>query len=159
MIYSLMHAAMQVDATRVMSYRMPADTLLQSLGTSGTAHQTSHYSERGGSSKEASQKRDLAHSEMLAEFFDKLKATKEEDGTSLFDSSVIAFGSNISFNHNLDNCPSLIAGGGANFKQGQNVVARYEDTPLCNLWLTMLKGSGIEVDQFGDSTGVIKELL
>ena len=31
LIYDLMAAALQVDATRVISYRMPADTFLQSL--------------------------------------------------------------------------------------------------------------------------------
>ena len=32
-------------------------------------------------------------------------------------------------------------------------------TPLCNLWLSLLKGSGIEAEQFGDSRGVIDELF
>jgi hypothetical protein len=30
---------------------------------------------------------------------------------------------------------------------------------LCNLWLSLLKGSGINTDSFGDSTGVIDELF
>ena len=40
---------------------------------------------------------------------------------------------------------------------GQHLVLE-EDTPLCNVWLTMLQGMGINTDQHGDSTGVVKEL-
>ena len=47
--------------------------------------------------------------------------------------------------------------GGANLKLGQHLVVS-EDTPLCNVWLTMLKGMGIDVERHGDSSGIIKEL-
>lgn len=33
------------------------------------------------------------------------------------------------------------------------------NTPLCNVWLTLLKGTGVEIDAFGDSTGTVKELV
>ncbi|MDB4617555.1 DUF1552 domain-containing protein [Verrucomicrobiales bacterium] len=158
-MYDLMAAALQVDATRVISYRMPADTLLQSLGASETAHLTSHYSERGGDRKTISQKRDHQHSTMLAEFFDKLKASTEADGTSIFDHSTITFGSNINSMHTLINCPTLVAGGGSGIRQGQHLVMENTRTPLCNLWLSLLQGSGIEADSFGDATGVIDGLL
>lgn len=157
-MYDLMVAAMQVDATRVITYRMPAESLIKNVGGTEPAHLISHYSERGGERKLISQKRDLQHATMLAEFFDKLKATTEPDGSSLFDQSTISFGSNISSMHTLTNCPSLIAGGGAGVKQGQHLVMQDSRTPLCNLWLTLLKGSGVPVDQFGDSNGIIKEL-
>ena len=58
----------------------------------------------------------------------------------------------------MDNCPTLLAGGGANLKLGENIVVT-KDTPLCNVWLTMLQGLGVNVDSHGDSTGVMKELL
>ena len=95
--------------------------------------------------------------ELLARLIDKLKATKEADGSSLFDHTAVAFGSNISSIHYLTNCPTVITGGGANLKLGQHLVVE-EDTPLCNVWLTMLQGMGINADQHGDSTGVVKEL-
>ena len=158
-MYDLMAAALQVDATRVITYRMPADDLLQSLGATETAHLTSHYSERGGDRKMISQKRDQQHCKMLAEFFDKLKAIAEPDGTTLFDNSTITFGSNLNSMHSLVNCPTLVAGGGAGIKQGQHLVMKDSKTPLCNLWLTLLRGNGINAKSFGDSTGIIKELV
>ena len=32
------------------------------------------------------------------------------------------------------------------------------NTPLCNAWLALLRGFGIEAKRDGDSTGVVKEL-
>lgn len=158
-IYDLMAAALQVDATRVISYRMPADTLLRSLGVAELAHQVSHAGDKDGRNKEVSQIRDKAHSEMLGGFFDRLKSIDDGDGKNLFDNSTIAFGSNISYLHTLTNCPTLIAGGGAGVKQGQHLVMENTKTPLCNLWLSLLQGSGIQAESFGDSTGVIEELF
>jgi hypothetical protein len=106
---------------------------------------------------EASKLRDKTHSELLARLIDKLKATKEADGSSLFDHTAVAFGSNISSIHYLTNCPTVLTGGCANIKLGQHLVLE-KDTPLCNVWLTMLQGLGIDTDQHGDSTGVVKGL-
>lgn len=154
-MYELMVAALQTDSTRVMTYRMPGQSLLQSMGVTLSAHNVSHYSP--GERMQASQARDKTHSELLAGLIDKLKATKEPDGSSLLDHVALAFGSNISSIHYLTNCPTVLAGGGANLKLGQHLVLP-KDTPLCNVWLTILNGMGIEVERHGDSTGVIKEL-
>lgn len=96
-------------------------------------------------------------SELLAGLIDKLKATKEADGSSLFDHTALAYGSNIRSIHYLDNCPTIVTGGGANLKLGRHMNLP-KDTPLCNVWLTMLHGLGIEAERHGDSTGVVKEL-
>ena len=42
-MYDLMIAAMQVDATRVITYRQPVDTFIRSLGATITGHNMSHY--------------------------------------------------------------------------------------------------------------------
>jgi hypothetical protein len=151
----LIVAALQTDSTRSLTYRMPGQSLLQSLDVKPSSHNVSHYSP--GERMEASKLRDKTHSELLARLIDKLKATKEADGSSLFDHTAVAFGSNISSIHYLTNCPTVLTGGGANVKLGQHLVLE-KDTPLCNVWLTMLQGLGIDTDQHGDSTGVVKGL-
>jgi len=155
LMYDLIAAALQTDSTRVITYRQPVGTLLTSLGVKVAAHDMSHYTP--GERTEASQKRDLAQSELLAGLIDKLKAIKEPDGTSLFDHTALAYGSNIRTIHYLDNCPTLLTGGGAGLKLGQHLVLP-KDTPLSNVWLTMLRGLGVEAERHGDSTGVVKEL-
>ena len=155
LMYNLIVAALQTDSTRVMSYRLPGQELLKSMDVTLSAHNISHYSP--GDRMDASKARDKAHSELLAGLIDKLKATKEPDGSILFDHTALAFGSNISSIHYLDNCPTILTGGGANLKLGQH-LALPKDTPLCNVWLTMLKGMGIQAERHGDSSGVVKEL-
>jgi hypothetical protein len=155
-MYDIIVAALQTDSTRVLTYRQPVGTLLQSLGTKVAPHDMSHYSP--GDRMAASQKRDTTQSELLAGLIDKLKATKEADGTSLFDHVALAYGSNIRTIHYLDNCPTLLTGGAAKLKLGHHLVLP-KDTPLCNVWLTMLHGLGIEAERHGDSTGVVKELI
>jgi hypothetical protein len=157
--YELLAAALQTDSTRVASYRLPVGTLLKSLAITVNSHDMSHYHLHQDTSKrEASHARDLALGELLAVFVDKLKAAKEADGTSLFDHTTLVFGSNIRTEHSLDNCPTLVAGRGAGIKLGQNLVFP-KNTPLCNAWLTILKGSGVKVEKHGDSTGVLEDLV
>ena len=156
MMYKLMVAAIQTDNTRVITYREPGSRLLSSIGASGNPHNVSHY--RLGAETEVSSKmRDKAHSELLAGLIDQLKTTKEADGSSLFDHVALAFGSNIRSIHYLNNPPTLISGGGANLKLGENLVLK-EGTPLNNVWLTMLQGVGVDANSHGDSTGIVSEL-
>ncbi|MDB6074150.1 MAG: hypothetical protein JWO89_1790 [Verrucomicrobiaceae bacterium] len=157
-MYDIILAALQTDSTRVLTYRQPVSTLLTSIGIKVAPHDMSHYHSTMGEKQEASQKRDLTQSELLAGLIDKLKTTKEADGTTLFDHTALAYGSNIRTEHNLDNCPTLLTGGGAGIKLGHNLVVS-KDTPLCNAWLTLLNGVGVDAERHGDSTGVLKELI
>ena len=157
LMYDLMVAAMQVDASRVFSYRMPVTSLIESLGASMTAHSMSHYSE--GERRTVSQNRDRANAKLLARFIDKLKASKEADGSNLFDNSAITMGTNLSSVHSLTNCPTIVTGGGAGMVHGRHLVMENKKTPLCNLWLSLLNGVGVKAESHGDSTGQIDELF
>ena len=156
LMYDLIVAAFETDSTRVITYRQPVSQLLTSMGINVAPHDMSHYSP--GDRMQASQRRDLAQSELLAGLLDKLKSVKQVDGTCLFDQTCLVFGSNIRSVHYLDNCPTLLAGKGARIKLGQH-HAVHKDTPLCNAWLTLLHGLGINAPRHGDSTGIIPELF
>lgn len=156
-MYDIMLAAIQTDSTRVLTYRQPVSTLLTSIGIKVAPHDMSHYHSTLGEKLEASKQRDLVQSELLSGLLDKLKATKEADGSRLFDHVALAYGSNLRTEHNLDNCPTLLTGGGAGIKLGHNIVTA-KDTPLCNAWLTLLHGIGVQAERHGDSTGILKEL-
>ncbi|NBO92335.1 MAG: hypothetical protein EBV06_08515 [Planctomycetia bacterium] len=70
----------------------------------------------------------------------------------------MVFGSNTRTVHSQDNCPTIVTGRGSGFKLGEHF--NYPDkTPLSNLWLTILKGSGLKVEKFGGSTGTLGEIL
>ncbi len=155
-MYDLMVAAMQVDASRVFTYRQPLDSFIRSMGATITAHNMSHYAD--GARKVVSQERDQKQSELFAHFIDRLKATKEADGSSLYDHTTLTLGSNIHSIHYLTNCPTIVTGGGSGIQHGRHLVMP-EKTPLCNLWLSLLNGSGIMAESHGDSTGQIDELF
>lgn len=158
LMYDIMVAAMQTDSTRVLTYRQPVSTLLTSMDIKVAPHDMSHYHSTMGEKLDASQRRDIAQSELLAGLIDKLKATQEADGSRLFDNVALAYGSNLRSEHFLDNCPTLLTGGAAGIKLGQNIVTP-KDTPLCNAWLTLLHGVGVQAERHGDSTGLLKEIM
>jgi hypothetical protein len=155
-MYDLIVAALQTDSTRVITYRQPVNSLLSSIGVKLPGHDLSHYAPNTDR-MEAARLRDKTQSELLAGLIDRLKAAKEPDGSSLFDHTVLVYGSNIRVHHQLDNCPTIVGGGGAGITLGQHLVLP-KGTPLCNVWLTLLRGAGIELETFGDSSGVVKEL-
>ncbi|MGB0373141.1 MAG: DUF1552 domain-containing protein [Opitutales bacterium] len=157
--FDLMIAAMQVDASRVFTYMLPIKTLLPEITDVSIApHSISHYGSPKSMRGEISTLRDQANARLLAGFIDRLKATKEVDGSSLFDHTTIVYGGNISVTHNLKNCPTLIAGRGAGIKLGEHFVMDNR-TPLCDLWLSILNGIGLPTDSFGDSNGMLDRIM
>lgn len=157
-VYDLMALALQTDSTRVITYRQPLKGILKSLNLGYDGHQLSHY--HGSDPRTvASEKKDVKVMELYSYFLDRLKALKEVDGTRLFDNTLVSFGSNLRTGHMLKNVPAFVTGNvGNQFKHGQHIEMPKESA-LCNLWLTMLKSCNVPVESFGDSDGVISEML
>ncbi|MBK5294004.1 MAG: DUF1552 domain-containing protein [Acidobacteriia bacterium] len=100
------------------------------------------------------------HIQQYAYLLGKLKAMKEGDGTVL-DNSMILFGSALSDGnrHDPHKLPLVLAGGGGGrIATGQHLIFP-EDTPLANLYVSMLDAFGATVERFGDSTGPLAGLL
>jgi hypothetical protein len=94
------------------------------------------------------------HVEQFATWIAALKASPEADG-SVLDHSMIVYGAGLADGnqHTHHDLPTLIAGrGGGVIKTGRRVVSRKE-TPMCNLFLTMMDRMGTRMDHFGDATG------
>ena len=99
------------------------------------------------------------HVRQLAYLTAKLKSVKEGDG-NLLDHCMIAYGSGNSDGnaHNHDNLPVALLGKGCGtIKPGRHIVYPKE-TPLNNLWLSMLDRMSIKVHSLGDSTGALPDL-
>jgi hypothetical protein len=84
------------------------------------------------------------------------------EGTrSLLDNVVICYGSGISDGnrHNHDDLPVIVAGGGGGGGvHGGRHVQYDRKTPICNLYVEMLKRAGVPCTQFGDSDGPLDGL-
>ena len=154
--YDLMVAALQTNSTRVITYRQPVESLLQSMNVGISSHNMSHYG--GGIRREVSEQRDLKQSELLSYLLDKLKLTKDMDGRSLLETTTLSYGSNILHGHTLNNCPVIVAGNSKHLKLGEHVELP-SGTPLCNLWLTLLNANQLDQERFGDSEGMIDRIM
>ena len=159
-VYDMIVLAMQADLSRVFSYILPVETLINSLDLKSktNTHDMSHQRTRVARAQHAA--RDKANITMLAKFFDKLKAVRQPDGQSLFDHSMITFGGGLRSHHMRRNLPIVFAGyGGGNIKQGYNVVNQSNKTPLTNLWLSQIRQFDSKMEEFHTSDNVISEVF
>ncbi|MCM8530288.1 MAG: DUF1552 domain-containing protein [Lentisphaeraceae bacterium] len=158
LMYDLIVAALQTDSTRVISYRQPLASMFKELEISYSVHQISHHDLRP-ESFEAARLKDKTHAELLSYLIDKLKATKDIDGKTLFDNTVVNFASGVRHAHMLKGVPAIITGGGGGKLSHQGFVKLKEgDNRLSNLWLTSMAACNVPVEEFSDSTGMIEEI-
>jgi hypothetical protein len=96
--------------------------------------------------------------ELLGGLFTALGERREGE-RRLLDSTMVLYGSNMgdSNTHDNTNLPILLAGGG--FRHGSHLAFKHDDnTPLSNLFVTVLRRLGVDADTFGSSTGAIAGL-
>jgi hypothetical protein len=99
------------------------------------------------------------HVQQFAGWLEKLKSIQEGD-SNLLDNSMIVYGAGLSDGnrHLHEDLPTLIAGrAGGKFQTGRRIVYRRE-TPMCNLFVTMMDRMGVPVGHFGDSNGPLEGL-
>jgi hypothetical protein len=94
------------------------------------------------------------HLQLFAEFLQKLKNTKEGD-SNLLDQSLIVYGSGLSDGnvHTHDQLPTILAGRGGNFVSPGRHIIYQRETPVANLFATMIERVGVRPEHVGDSTG------
>ena len=158
LMLDLMVLAFWTDSTRISTFMFANDVSGRNFGplidgTSGSHHEFSHH--EGKAEKiEAYKKINRWHSAQLAYLLDRMRSIHEGNGT-LLDNSMILFGSSISDGnrHNPSNLPLILAGrGGHTIATGRH-LASPNNTPLCNLYASMLDRMGTPVERFGDSSG------
>lgn len=161
LMLDLMVLAFQTDSTRVASFMFANDVSGRSFsfldGVKDGHHEVSHHENKDAKISQY-QRINQWHVEKFARMLGKLRAVREGEGT-LLDHCMILFGSSISDGnrHDPDNLPIILAGsGGGTLTPGRHVP--YDKKPLCNLYLSMAKRHGLELDQFGDSEGELNEL-
>jgi hypothetical protein len=160
-MFKMIIAAYQTDATRVITYRMPDAGLLNSMGISSTPHTLSHYGSNT-SLHDLNLQRTRKWMQLYSDFIDQLRSSKDPldpNGGTIFDNSLVFFGGGLRNAHRNTNIPCLLTGGGfKGLDHGQHRAAPKENTPLANLWTTMLQDAGAPVDRFADANGTTSSL-
>ncbi len=157
----LLTLAFQTDQTRIATLVFANDGSNRSyrnLGVADGHHDLSHH---GGdqAKQEKIRKINQFHVDQLAYILRRLKRIPEGEGT-LLDHSMILYGSGISDgnSHSHEELPILVAGrGDGSIKPGRHVRLPRE-TPLTNLYLSMLDRVGVSLPSFGDSTGRVAQM-
>lgn len=159
LMLDIMALAYWSDASRVTSFMFGnsvSDRNFSFLeGVHGGHHSISHHMDKPETMEEYA-RITVWHLEQYAYFLDKLRSIKEGDKT-LLDNSMIVFISDLrdGNKHSPRNIPIVLAGrGGGQIKTGQH-LAFEKETPLANLYLSMLQIFDPARAQFGDSTGVL----
>jgi hypothetical protein len=153
--------AFQADMTRVVTFLVTREGTSRSyreIGIPDGHHPLTHHRNDPTWMEKVAQI-NTYHVQQFATWIARLKAIKEGDSTVL-DNSMIVYGAGLSDGnrHTHEDLPTLIAGrGGKFFKGGQRIVYRRE-TPIANLFLTMMDRMGVRVEHFGDSTGRLDPL-
>ena len=160
LMYDLMALAFQTDSTRVVTFMAAnagSNRSYKHIGVSEGHHTLSHH--QNNAEKQAKISRiNQFHIRQFAYFLEKLKATPEGDGT-LLDHAMIMYGSGLADGnrHEHHGLPVLLAGGGSGtIKTGRHIRVP-DETPLANLFASMLERIGVPTESFGDSTGVLSE--
>ena len=161
LMFDLQVLAFQTDMTRVGTFMMgreQSNRAFPEIGIPDAHHPLSHH--RNDPDKIAKVIQiNIYHSKLFAYFLEKMRDTPDGDG-SLLDSSLIVYASSLSDGnqHLVENLPVLLFGdGGGQFKPGRHLRFS-EDTPMSNLYLTLLDHFGIGLENFGDSTGKLAPL-
>jgi Protein of unknown function (DUF1552) len=154
--YDLMHLAFQGDISRVFTFMVgheASDRGYAHIGIPETHHSVSHH---GNDAEKLAKYAKLCTYQIVkfSEFLDKLKATKDADGT-LLDHSLLYWGSGMSNGnqHDRSNPPAVLVGGAHGRLKGNRHVVAKQDEPTANLLLAMAHLAGVEIDKLGASTG------
>jgi hypothetical protein len=148
--------AFQADMTRVVTFlvtREGTSRAYREIGIADGHHPLTHHRNDPAMMEKVAQI-NTYHVQQLAGWLEKLKSIREGDGT-LLDNSMIVYGAGLADGnrHSHEDLPTFIAGRGGNYiRPGRRVVYRKE-TPMSNLFLTMMDRMGVQVEHFGDSTG------
>ncbi len=161
LMFDLMAVAFQADLTRVITFMMAlelSNRVYPEVGISEAHHGLTHH--RGDAEKiEKITRLNRFHVEQFAHLLERLATTADGDGT-LLDHAMVVYGSGISdgnrhLHHDL---PTLLAGGAMGGILPGRHISYPPETPMANLFVTMLDHMGVAIDAVGDSTGGIEHL-
>jgi hypothetical protein len=157
LMYDLMVLAYQTDMTRVFTFMLAreySELVYTQLGHLDPYHPLTHHRGDPDRKRQAGDI-DVYHAKLFAEFLGKLRSTKEIDGSTLLDNSLMVYGSGLGDgdSHDQTNVPmALIGGAGGKLKGGRHIAVK-PGTYLNNLHVALLNKLDLNTETFGESTG------
>jgi hypothetical protein len=128
-------------------------------GVKGSHHSLSHHQNEEDKLRQY-ERINRWHIEQYAYLLGKLRSVREGE-RSLLDNTMVLFGSDLrdGNKHDPKNLPIVVAGrAGGRLATGRHLKCS-NDTPLANLYVSMLQAFGTPVERFADSTGPLPGVL
>lgn len=158
-MFDLGRLALETDSTRLVTILVDQATNAKpnidgvTVGTHSLTHQS-------GSPEKREELR-LVEEAQFRELVRLLDAMKQSGpaGSTLLDDTMVLYGSQLGNAglHTNTNMPMLLFGGG--FRHGRHLAFdQKNNTPLCNLYVSMLQKLGLEADRFASSTSTMRGL-
>jgi hypothetical protein len=161
LMFDLLALAFQTDMTRISTLLLGLEQSPRNypeIGITEGHHGLTHHQGDKEKIEKVTQINEY-HVKQFTYLLDKLKSTPDGDGT-LLDHSMIVYGSALADGnaHQHNNLPTVLAGrGNGTLKPGRHIKFP-DETPITNLYMSMLDKMGIPVDKLGDSTGTLDGL-
>jgi hypothetical protein len=163
LMFDIIALAFQSDSTRVATFLFGNEVSNQNFafvdGVTGAHHSLSHHENKPDNMRQY-QLINKWHIEQYGYLLRKLRDMKEGD-SNVLDNSMILLGAGIrdGNKHDPHNLPVVLAGkAGGRLASGQH-LSYEKDTPLSNLYVSMLDAFGAPVERFADSTGRLPGVL
>ena len=158
LMFDLVRLALQTDSTRVVTLSLSTFSVVPHVpGVKNETHGLTHH---GNEPDKIAELRKIEEAQ-LAVFGEMLSTFRDtrETGGNLLDRTQVLYGSCLgnANSHSNQNLPLILAGGG--FRHGQHLTFdAVNNTPLANLYVSMLQNLGVEADKFATSTGTLRGL-
>jgi hypothetical protein len=160
-MYDMLILAFQTDSTRVATLLLAYDGSNRTFPQIGIAegHHYLTHNQRNPQLVKKVAEIDKYYLACFAKFLDKMSSIEDVDGNSLLHNSMIVYGGAIADGnrHSHDNLPVILAGHGGGFLKTNRFV-KVTSQPMSNLFVTMLNRFGVDVTQFGDSSGRLDQI-
>ena len=160
LMFDLQLLAHQSDLTRVTTFMMGRELsgrTYPEIGVPDSHHPVSHH-QNDPEMIEKNVKINAFHVSLFSDYVEQLRGTPDGDG-SLLDHMVLLYGGGMGDGnrHEPANLPILLLGGEGVLKRGRHL--RYADTPLSNLLVTLLDALNVPLEQIGNSSGRLNDIL
>jgi hypothetical protein len=158
LMFDLQAIAFASDITRVFAFKLGRDAsnrVYPESGIKAAFHSASHHQEKEQKILDYA-KINTYHVSMVPYFLNKLKNTPDGEG-NLLDNTLVLYGSPMGDSnlHNHKRVPLFLAGRAGGALEGNIHVRTPDGTPTANVMLTVLHKLGVDLPEFGDSTGEI----
>jgi hypothetical protein len=158
LMFDMQVVAFASDVTRVVAFKLSRDVsnrVYPETGVNTGFHIASHHGDREDRILDLA-KINKYHVSLVPYFLKKLKETPDGD-SNLLENSLLLYGSPMGNSnvHNHKRCPLFFAGHAGGALKGNMHIKAADGTPMANAMLSALRGVGLELESFGDSTSAM----